>query len=96
MIFGETRRRVPQEEGDRVSLLACGVNLLGHIGRSERGGSVHRVHPIRVQNSLGVDAKWVSLEAEEICTVRANCRRQIRMAEKAGHGEGADIAGPKA
>ena len=76
-------------------MLDCGVNLLGHTGGSERGGSVHRVHPIRVQNSLVVAAKRVSLGAGEIRTVCANCRPQIRLAAKVGHGEGAEIAGPK-
>ena len=70
--------------------------MLRHAGRSERGGSVHRVHPIRVQNGLIVAAKRVSLWAGKIRMVRANCRCQNRLAAKSGHGEGAEIAGPKA
>ena len=88
-------RRVPQEEGGRVSLLVCVVYLLRHAGWSKRGGSVHRVHPIWVQNGLVVAAKWVCLRAGEIRTVRANRRRQIRLAAKAGHGEGPRLPVPK-
>ena len=46
------------------------------------------VNPIWVQNGLVVSGKLVCLWAGEIRTVRANRRRQIRLAAKAGHGEG--------
>ena len=87
-ILGDPGRRVPQEEGGRISLLAVGVDLLRYASRSERGGSVHRVNPIWVQNGLVVAGKHVGLWAGEIRTVRGNFRRQIRLAAKASHGLG--------
>ena len=95
-IHREPGRRVPQEEGGRVSLLARGVNLLSHTGGPRRGGNVEGIHAIRFQDGCVVAAKGVSLGAGKIRTVHANRRCQIRMADEAGHGEGSEIAGPKA
>ena len=66
-IFREPRRRVPQEEGSGVSLLARGVDLL-------------QINSVRIQDGGVVSAKRVRLWLGKIRTVRADGRRQIRMA----------------
>ena len=88
-IHRKPRRRVPQEEGVRHSLLARGVNLLSHAGGRWSGGSVEEVHGIRFQDGCIVAAKRVSLGTGIIRTVHANRRRQIRLDDEAGHGGGA-------
>ena len=87
---------MPQEEGGWVSLLDRGVDLLSHTCGHWHGVSVKGVHAVRFQDGGVVAAKRVRLWPGEIRTVRANRRRQIRLAYETGHGEGAKIAGPKA
>ena len=94
-IYREPGRRMPQEEGGWVSLLARGVHLLSHTCGRRRGGGVKGINAVRFQDSGVVAAKRVRLWLGKIRTVRANRRRQIRLAYEAGHGEGAKIAGPK-
>ena len=60
-ILGDPRRRVPHEEGGRVSLLDGCVDLLRYSGRSLHGVLVHRVNPIRVQHGLVAAGKRVCL-----------------------------------
>ena len=95
-IYREPGRCMLQEEGGWVSLLDRGVDLLSHTGRRWRGGGIEGIHVIRFQDGGVVAAKRVSLRRGKIRTVRANRRRQIRLAYEAGYGEGADLSGPKA
>ena len=95
-IYREPGRRMPQEEGGWVSLLARGVDLMSHTGGCRRSGGIEGIHAIRFQDGGVVATKRVSFGPGKIRTVRVNWRRQIRMAYEADHGEGADIARPKA
>ena len=95
-IYCEPGRRMPQEEGGWVSLLARGVDLLIHTCGRRRGGGVEGIHLVRFQDGGVVAAKRVRLWPGKIRTVRANLRRQIWLSYEAGGGEGAKIAGPKA
>ena len=95
-IYREPGRRMSQEEGGWVSLLARGVDLLSYTDGWRCGGGFEGIHTIRFQDGSVIAAKRVSLGPGKIRTVRANWRRQIRLAYEAGHGEGAKIAGPKA
>ena len=95
-IYREPGRRMPQEEGVWVSLLAHGVDLLSHTCGRRCGGGVEGIHLVRFQDGGVVAAKRVCLWPGKIRMVRANRRRQIRLAYQAGHSEGAEIAGPKA
>ena len=95
-IYRKPGRHMPQEEGGWVSLLARGVDWLSHTSGRRRGGGVEGIHSVRFQDGGVVAAKRVRLWPEKIRTVRANRRRQIRLAYETGHGEGAEIAGPKA
>ena len=88
-IYHKPGCRVPQEEGGWVSLLDRGVDLLRHTCGRRRGGGVERIHSLRCQDGGMVAAKRVRLWPGKIRTVRANRRRQIRLAYEAGHGEGA-------
>ena len=88
-IYREPGRCVPQEEGSGVSLLARGINLLRHTCRRQRSGGVERIHSVRFQDGGVVAAKRVRLWPGKIRTVRANGRRQIRLAYEAGYSEGA-------
>ena len=81
---------MPQEEGGRVSLLAHGINLLSYAGGCWRGGGVEGVHVIRFQDGCIIAAKRVSLGPGEIRMVRVYRRRQIRMDDEVGLGEGAE------
>ena len=47
-ILGNPGRCVPQEEGSRVFLLTCRVDLLGDAGRSLCGGRINGVNPVEV------------------------------------------------
>ena len=95
-IYRDPGRRMPQEEGGWVSLMDRGVDLLRHTCGCRSGGGVERIHLVRLQDSGVVAAKRVRLWPGKIRTVRADGRRQIRLAYEAGHGEGSKIAGPKA
>ena len=88
LILCKPGHHLPQEEGGRVSLMAGGVDLLRYAGRSEFGGSVHRVNPIWVQNGLVFSGKRVCLWAGKKRMVRANCISNIRLSTKASHDEG--------
>ena len=86
---------MPQEEGGWVSLLAHSVDLLSHTCGRWRDGSIEGINSVRFQDGGVVAANRVRLWLGKICTLRANWRRQIRLAYEAGHGEGADITGTK-
>ena len=95
-IYREPGRHMQQEEGGWVSLLARGVDMLSNTFRRRRSAGVEGIHAVGFQDGGVVAAKRVRLWPGKIRTVRVNRRRQIRLAYKAGHGEGAKIAGPKA
>ena len=60
-IYREPGRRMPQEKGGWVSLLACGVDLLIHTVGRRGGGGVEGIHAVRFQDGSVVAAKMVSL-----------------------------------